>query len=104
MPCSVPERKPTGASSLYPCRRPPTETPMDLIYSRPTSMATLEAQLRAYSDLSEKDAQRLASETFNGGPRVAPPITPPADWPHLDDKERRLTEYRIKRIERAINL
>src|SRR5262245_40809940 len=77
---------------------------MDLIYSKPKSMATLEAQLRAYSDLSEERAQRLASETFNGGPRVSPPITPREDWPHLDEKELRLVEYRIKRIERAINL
>jgi hypothetical protein len=77
---------------------------MDLIYSKPKSMATLEAQLRAYSDLSEEGAQRLASETFNGGPRVSPPITPREDWPHLDEKELRLVEYRIKRIERAINL
>jgi hypothetical protein len=77
---------------------------MDLIYSKPKSMATLEAQLRAYSDLSEERAQRLASETFNGGPRVSPPITAREDWPHLDEKELRLAEYRIKRIERAINL
>ena len=77
---------------------------MYLIYSKPESMSTLEAQLRAYSDLSEAHAQRLASETFNGGPRVPPPITPREDWPHLDEKEMRLVEYRIKRIERAINM
>ena len=43
---------------------------MDLIYSKPKSQSTLEAQLRAYSDLSEQDAQRLASETFNGGSQL----------------------------------
>src|SRR5215468_5247283 len=77
---------------------------MDLVYSQPKSMSTLEAQLRAYSDLSEERAQRLASETFNGGPRMSPPITPREDWPHLDDKQLRVVEYRIKRLERAINL
>jgi len=77
---------------------------MDLIYSKPSSLSTLEAQLRTYSDLSEQDAQRLASETFNGGPRVSPPIAPREDWPHLDPKQLRAAEYRIKRIERAINL
>jgi hypothetical protein len=77
---------------------------MNLIYSNPKSMSTLEAQLRAYSDLSEAHAQKLASQTFNGGPRVPPSITPRENWPHLDEKERRLVEYRIKRIERAINM
>ncbi len=77
---------------------------MDLIYSKPKSLITLEAQLRAYSDLSEQDAQRLASETFNGGSTVPPPITPREHWPHLDEKQMRVAEYRIKRLERAINL
>ena len=77
---------------------------MDLIYSKPKSLNTLEAQLRAYSDLSEQDAQRLASETFNGGSTVPPAITPREDWPHMDEKQLRLAEYRIKRLERAINL
>jgi hypothetical protein len=30
---------------------------MDLIYSKPKSLSTLESQLRAYSDLSEQDAK-----------------------------------------------
>ncbi len=77
---------------------------MDLIYSKPNSPSMLEAQLRAYSDLSEQAAQRLASETFNGGPTVPPVITPRKDWPHMDEKQLRLAEYRIKRLERAINL
>lgn len=77
---------------------------MDLIYSKPKSLSTLEAQLRAYSDVSEQNAQRLASETFNGGPTVPPAITPREDWPHMDEKQLRLAEYRIKRLERAINL
>ena len=77
---------------------------MDLIYSKPKSLSTLEAQLRAYSDLSEQNAQRLASETFNGGPTVPPPITPREDWPHMDEQQMRLAEYRIKRLEQAINL
>src|SRR5215831_5164211 len=77
---------------------------MDLIYSKPRSPSTLETQLRAYSELSEQDAQRLASETFNGGSSVSPPITPREHWPHLDEKQLRVAEYRIKRIERAINL
>lgn len=76
---------------------------MNLIYSQPKSLTTLEAQLRAYSNLSKEAAQRLASETFNGGPRTAPPITPREDWPPLDEKEKRVVQYRIKRIERAIN-
>ncbi len=76
---------------------------MNLIYSQPKSLTTLEAQLRAYSDLSKEDAQRLASETFNGGPRIAPPITARENWPPLDEKELRVVQYRIKRIERAIN-
>lgn len=77
---------------------------MNLIYSKPKSLSTLEAQLRAYSDLSEQDAQRLASVTFNGGPTVPPPITPREHWPHLNEKQLRVAEYRIKRLERAINL
>lgn len=77
---------------------------MDLIYSKPKSLSTLEAQLRAYSDLSEQNAQKLASETFNGGPTVPPPITPREDWPHMDEQQMRLAEYRIKRLEQAINL
>src|SRR5215468_7358200 len=77
---------------------------MDLIYSKPKSLSTLEAQLRAYSDLSEQDAQRLASETFNGGSTVPPPITPRDHWPHLNEKQLRVAKYRIKRLERAINL
>src|SRR5215475_15282586 len=76
---------------------------MDLVYSKPKSMSTLAAQLRAYSNLSEERAQRLASETFNAGPRMSPPITPREDWPHLDDKQLRVVDYRIKRLERAIN-
>ena len=76
---------------------------MDLIYSRPESEQTLEAQLRAYSGLSEEEAQRVASTTFHGGPYTPPPLTPRSDWPHMDEKELRLAEYRIKRIERAIN-
>src|ERR1700733_3038923 len=77
---------------------------MDLIYSKPKSLSTLEAQLRAYSDLSEQNAQRLASETFNGGSTVPPPITPRKAWPHLDEQQLRLAEYRLKRLEEAINL
>jgi hypothetical protein len=77
---------------------------MDLIYSKPKSLSSLEAQLRAYSDLSEQDAQRLASETFNGGSTVPPPITPREHWPHLNEKQLRVAKYRIKRLERAINL
>ncbi len=77
---------------------------MDLIYSKPNSLSILETQLRAYSDLSEQNAQILASETFNGGPTVPPPITPREDWPHMDEQQMRLAEYRIKRLEQAINL
>ena len=77
---------------------------MDLIYSKPKSLSTLEAQLRAYSDLSEQDAQRLASETFNGGSTVPPPITPRDHWPHMNEKQLRVAKYRIKRLERAINM
>src|SRR5215475_1873337 len=77
---------------------------MNLIYSKPKSLSTLEAQLRAYSDMSEQDAQKLASETFNGGSTVPPPITPREHWPHLNEKQLRLAKYRIKRLERAINL
>ncbi len=76
---------------------------MDLIYSKPKSLSILEAQLRAYSDLSEQDAQRLASESFNGGPTVPPPITPRDHWPHMNAQQLRVAEYRIKRLERAIN-
>ncbi len=77
---------------------------MDLIYSKPKSLSILEAQLRAYSDLSEQDAQRLASEAFNGGSTVPPPITPREHWPHLNEEQMRMAEYRIKRLQRAINL
>lgn len=77
---------------------------MDLIYSKPKSLSTLEAQLQSYSDLSEQHAQRLASETFNGGSTVPPVITPRDHWPHMDEHQLRLAEYRIKRLERAINL
>ncbi len=76
---------------------------MDLIYTKPKSEKTLKAQLRAYSDLSAEEAQRMASQAFHGGATLGVPIAKKSEWPKVGKKEKRVIEYRIHRILRAIN-